>query len=266
MNLSQMAVVMMAWRRPYYLRQTLGAWSRVRGIDGVRTLAIAKADHPPTRDEQSGIILAAEQACGRHIQIWPDSPAATRSNAGHRAIGEAFQQAFRDSGTDFLVYAEEDILPSDDVLEYMRVMATEFEDDHRVLAVCAHTRAGYARSVLGIAEADADPALVRLRPDITGWIFGVWRDRYRDILEPTWDWDCTSGGLNDPAGQGPAGWDWNMTRIVASRGLRCVMPDASRSQNIGQYEGTYANPAAFLATQVASFREHRDPVAYKVVL
>ena len=45
MDLSRMAVVMVAWRRPYYLRETLGAWSRVRGIGDVRTLAIARADY-----------------------------------------------------------------------------------------------------------------------------------------------------------------------------------------------------------------------------
>ena len=163
------------------------------------------------------------------------------------------------------MYGEEDILPSDDVLEYMAWAAGEFGADPRVLGVCAHTHAGYAASELGIEEVDADPALVRLRPRFAGWILGAWRNRYRQVLEPTWDWDCDSGGPGDPAGQGPAGWDWNITRIVEKTGLLCAVPDASRSQNIGQYGGTYAVPDHFPATQVASFREHRDPVIYKVV-
>ena len=265
MDLSRISVVMMAWRRPYYLRETLGAWSRVRGISDVRTLAIAKAEHPPTRDEQSEIISAAAQACGRPIETWPDSPLAVQSTAGHRAIGEAFQRAFSDSGTDFVVYGEEDVLPSSDVLEYMAWGASEFEGDSRVLAVCAHPHIGYVGAELGIDEADADPALVRLRPRFAGWICGVWRNRFTGILEPTWDWDCTSGGPADPAGQGPAGWDHNVTRVMRSRGLLCAVPDASRSQNIGEWGGTYANPADFPATQVASFREHRDPISYQVV-
>jgi hypothetical protein len=44
-----------------------------------------------------------------------------------------------------------------------------------------------------------------------------------------------------------------------------LVPDASRSQNIGQHGGIYANAGDFDWTQARSFREHRGEVAYRLV-
>lgn len=255
----------MAWRRPGYLRETLEAWSQVRGAVDVKTVAIALGEHPPTREHSLAVISLFEKSLGRPVEIWPDSPEALAAPAGHRAIGEAFQRAFSDPDIDFVAYSEEDLVPSADTLELLMWEEEQFRDDDRVLMVCAHNHAFHDWLALGIAEADADPSVVRLRPNFAGWGYGIWRERFQSVLEPVWDWNCSSGGPGDLFGQGPAGQDWNIQRAMVHYGLLCAVPDASRTQNIGQYDGTYAQPGDFAGTQSASFREDFGPVTYRFV-
>jgi len=226
-------------------------------------MAVALNFHP-SNDETLEVVRAAEKSCGRDIEVWMDSPEASAEPAAHKGIGEAFQRAFSDD-VEFVVYGEDDILPSVDVIELM-CYGRKFEIAPQVLCVCAHNHSDHDWfSLSGVAEAAADPSIVRFRRHFSGWIYGIWRDRFRDVLEPVWDWGGVSGGPHDPFGQGPAGQDWNIQRVMTYHGMVTLMPDASRSQNIGQYNGTYAIPEMFPETQSASFREDFGSVEYRLV-
>jgi hypothetical protein len=256
--LGRMSVVVTAWRRPYYLERTLDAWSKVRGVHDVRRFAVALGHDPVTRAEQFEVISQARRRMNRGIEVWEDSPLAVASPGMHRALGEAGQRAFEDPGTGFTVFGEEDILPADDVLEYMSWAEREFRSE-RVLLACAHNCGGQGWDELGIADKDADPEVVRLRPYFNPWIWGTWDDRW-PVLEADWDWSCNSGGPND------SGYDWQIAaRLIPQNGYHCLVPDASRSQNIGRDEGVYAIPDRFGETQSASYRESFGPVAYRLV-
>jgi hypothetical protein len=127
---------------------------------------------------------------------------------------------------------------------------TKFEDDQKVFGVCAHTAEN--------TPADADETAVHLLPRFRTWVWGTWRDRWFDVAVPTWDRDYSSGN--------PSGYDWNLDlRVVPERDMRCVFPLASRSQNIGKFEGVHAQPGEFDATQDPSFREKRGKVSYRLV-
>jgi hypothetical protein len=259
MNLSGTTVVITAWRRPYYLEQTLDAWAKVRGVRDVRRIAVALGWDGATRARQFTVIDHARHSMGRAIEVWEDSPQAMASPGMHRALGEAGNRAFSDDGTLFTVFGEEDIVPSADVLEYMGWANTEFAFGAPLLA-CAHNCGGQGWDELGIKDEDADPAAVRLRPYFQPWIWGTWPDRWERTLEPQWDWECNSGGAND------SGYDWQIaTRIIPGGGHVCLVPDASRSQNIGRDEGVYAMPGNFGATQSASYRPDFGPVTYRLV-
>jgi len=135
------------------------------------------------------------------------------------------------------------------------VAATEFQDNPDVLAVCAHNQHGQGWDERGPArDEDADQDTVRLLPYFNPWCWGTWRDRWEKILEPEWDKDCASGGPAD------SGYDWNVQlRILPRHGMLCVVPDASRSQNIGALEGWASSPEIVARAQSRSFRREREP-------
>lgn len=264
-----MAVMVTAWRRPDYLRQTLESWSRVRGISEVRRFTIALGwSERPVFDQQAEVIDAAKRPPDPlpMLRVKLDSSAARAARGMGRAIGEAVSAAFADPGCEFAVCGEEDVIVSSDVLEYMSWAASEFRDDPRVLTVCAHTPSGQGWDIPGAGlreDPDADPEAVQLIPYFNPWVWGVWRDRWERVIRPRWDWQCDTATRPDGT---DAGYDWHLaTRIIPQGGYVCAVPVASRSQNIGRDGGWAADPAQFDATQSASFKPEREPCAYELI-
>jgi hypothetical protein len=259
---SDTSLLITAWKRPRYLRRTLASWAQAPGAKDLRsvTIALGRSDR---EHEQREIIAVAEGWFGREITVHPDSDAATASPGMHRAIAEGVSAAFAgDPGLEFLICSEEDVLVSDDALAYFAWANAEFCDDPSVLGVLAHSPGGQGWDPhVPADDADADQQAVRLLPYFNAWGWGVWRNRWEQVMEPEWDWECNSGGPMD------SGYDWHLaTRIIPRWNMTCATPDASRSQNIGRFEGWASNPASFSFSQAQSFREHRDPAPYRLVV
>jgi hypothetical protein len=252
-----MAVTLTAYRRPMYLAQTLEGWSKVKGVNYLRQFAVALRPSDRARENLEVIKLA---------QTWFRIPITLRMQSSlamfggpHSAIAWMVSQAFADPQVDFVVASEEDVLPSDDALLFMR-WAARFQKRSDVLAVCAHSQSGQGWDAHEPADdADADQAIVRLLPYYNAWCWGTWRETWNNLLLPDWDWTCTSGGPTT------SGYDWNIQqRILPKHGGLCVVPDASRSQNIGEHEGLYTTPWSFSFSQAQSFRARRGHVAYQL--
>jgi hypothetical protein len=240
--LHRMAVVMTAHRRPGYLRAVLESWSAVRGVCDLALFRVS-LDASDRIDEMYRVVLAS----GFMVDlVLNDPPLGVSANPV-----EAGSAVFRDyPDVDFLVLAEEDLLAADDVLEYMAWGAEQFRHRSEVLAVRAHP-----------GKEGSDASVCRLADGFSPWIWGTWRDRWGGILAPTWDRDYSTGDAECPE----AGFDWNIDRRIMPRnGLKCLVPEVSRSQNIGQQEGVHALPADFPGTVLASFRGHHDPVSYRL--
>jgi len=255
-----MAVMTTAWRRPYYFEPVLGSWAQAAGSGDLRQFAIAIG--PTDRyDAQMALITRMRPRFRTGLDVMMQSDAAIRGNGPHRAIAEAASAVFADPAVKFLVFGEEDVMVSGDVLSYMRWAAARFAGDAGVLAVLAHSAGGQGWDRQEPADdADASQDTARLLPYFNPWCWGTWRDRWEQILEPEWDWDCTSGGVMD------SGYDWNIhSRVLPRHKMTCVVPDASRSQNIGQFEGWASRPEHFPVMQAASFRRERGPVEYRLV-
>jgi hypothetical protein len=256
----QTVIMLTAWRRPYYLEPVLASWARADGIDRVSRLVIALG-RTDRYDQQIALIRRMTRQFPCPVEIAEQSPEAVAAPSAHRAIAEGINGVFADPDTGFVVFGEEDLLVSSDVLAYMEWAREKFADDPRVLCVCGHNRGGSGWDPpVPLEEADADQHAVRLLPYFSGWVNGFWRDRWEKILEPSWDWDATSGG---PA---TSGWDWAIQlRLIPSGNYLCVVPDASRSQNIGQFEGGYAHPDKYQETVSQSWRPAREPGGYELV-
>lgn len=252
MNLSDVALVTTAWRRPYYLEQTLAAWERARGYDQLRH-HIVRAGASDRLDETRRVLNAF---AGRHPHVFVEEDDGTLGPWRVNAAG--FVHAFSDPSVSFAMIAEEDILPADDVLELMTWAATEFADDKEVLVVNAHSRCGQGWDGPEVKDdPDADPCALRLAPYFNQWGWGTWRDRFENVLLPDWDFDGTSGTASQ------SGHDWNI-HLRTMRGHLAVTPDASRTQHIGDKEAWAANEWTLSWSKAASFREHRDPVKFRL--
>lgn len=270
-DFSDMAVIVMAWRRPYYLRETLESYAKARGIQQVKRFIVGLGPHERIQ-QNIEVIEWAEQLMGREIEIKPDSERAIHSPAMHRPMGEAANFAWADPGVGWVILSEDDDPVSDDVLEYMSWARDKFEADEKVLLVCAHNFPGLAdfvgpapgdKTPHALDEADEDQSIVRFKQGFDSHTWGTWRDRWEEVLEPTWDYECNSGGPTT------SGIDWNIaTRVMPRGGYVAVFPDAGRAVNIGRDEGVYMvaedKPVGWRSSN--SFREHREPpVEYRFV-
>jgi len=263
-NLTSTAIVCTAFRRPRYLEPALASWQQARGIGDVHSFTLALGHDRETVAAQSVIFGSFLKAAGigpPRGRVKMDSPQAAASRGMGRAIGEAAVHILADPAVERLIFGEEDVAVARDLPPYFDWAFEKFADDERVLCVLAHSvgGTGWDEPGIGALGADADQEAVRLLPYFNGWVWGTWRDRWEKVLGPTWDWDVTSGGAMD------SGYDHQIhRRVIPQGGYVCVVPDASRSQNIGRFGGWAADPAAFEGTLAASFRADREPVTYRL--
>jgi len=264
-TLASTAVICTAYRRPDYFRQVLASWQAARGIGDIRSFTLALGWHEEKAfADHLAEFGAFRQATGLGTErgrLRIDHSAARRANGMHHALGEAGNHVFADPAVEFTVFGEEDIIVSSDALELMAWGKETFADDPRVLCVCAHNPGaqGWDRRE-PMDDAGADQSAVRLHATFNSWGWGIWRDRWERVMSLGWDWSCNLGGPTT------SGYDWRLLSIVRANGYLCALPDASRSQNIGQHGGWAANPADFPLTQAQSFRADRPgPVAYRLV-
>lgn len=254
--LSNAAIMTTAHKRPKYLKQTLGAWAGARGIEHISRFYVALGVSP-LQDEQLGIIGNFADKIKKPVFVVIDNPPVGPS----RAIGQMAHRAFADSDIDFLIFGEEDILVGDDMLELMSWGKETYASDERVLMVNGHSHCGNGWDGPNVKDdPNADESIIRLETYFHPWCWGTWRDRWEQVIEPTWDWDLTTGSFGYDNG-----YEWNLaTRIMPRGDYVAPTPDVSRSQHIGKDDGWASTPEVYLWGLSHNFREHRDPVTFEV--
>jgi hypothetical protein len=257
--LQDTTLLITANRRPDYLRRTLDSWAQVPEIGRLRGVDVALG-WSPRWDDQLEVIRQAERPLGWSIGVIRDSQAAHNSPGMHRALGEAINRKFGDPRVEYVICGEEDVIVSSDVLAYT-AFAQRWYDEH-VLCICAHNRGGCGWDGLdGPREDDAaDQEKVRLLPYFNPWVWCIGRSQWRNVARPVWDWDCDGGGGQD------SGYDWGMQRLSALGPWRNLVPDAARSQTIGELAGWASTPEIFPLQQSLSFRERRNRPVYRLQL
>ena len=156
-GLPDVVLVCTAWRRPDYLERTLASWTRARGVGRLAHLVVALGQSG-VEDRQRETISLGSAAMGLsgRVTIRPDSPAAIASPGMHRALGEALTWVRDELKPRAVICAEEDIVVSSDVLEYMTWALNRFEDHPLVATVCAHDRSGSGWDIPGIGDLGID--------------------------------------------------------------------------------------------------------------
>lgn len=146
---------------------------------------------------------------------------------------------------DYAILAEDDLVVSDDIIEYHKWAAAEYQSNPDISMICSFFEHA--------ADASLADKVVSVPGFASVWIWGTWRDRWNTIIEPTWDHDYSTGNET-----GPGGWDWNLNkRVLPSLGKSSVQPLNSRVLNIGA-EGTHSSGLV----PCPSFEAHREPCNY----
>lgn len=246
--LSDVAVMTTACWRPYYLRETLAAWSRVRGVREISGFWIALG-WSVRLEEARQVIRDFEKV----IDPVPVHVKEDNRIGPWRAIGEMGELAFKDDRTGYLITCDEDTYVGRDMLDLHRWGKANFQNDARVLLINGHNRCGQGWDGPNVRDsAEADPAVMRLQRYFNAWGWGTWRERYLETILPDWDYD----GRN-------SGYDWNLQTSTMENRL-AVVPDVSRTQHIGYQEGMFSTPDTLSWCKALSFNEMREPAAYRI--
>lgn len=231
-------LVFTAYHRPHYFAQVLDAWTRVRGFTDWKPVVLlepsSQADAMTTLAENAG--AAVRRNPHRYGVL---------SNPWH-----ALNTAFAD-GADFAVLAEDDLLPSTDILE-MFAWAAEQLRATNTLTVCA-------ASLAPTAQPDQQHH-ISLSGTFCSQIWGTWNSRWDVALRDTWDHTYSTG-----ANGAEAGWDWNIYRRIVPAGWRVAHPVASRATHIGEHGGVHTTAVSFPASQLPTFQRYRPPGRYQLV-
>lgn len=230
-------LVFTAYNRPEYLQQTISSWNNVRNLDSWNTTFYIE----PSEDQE----LISSIAMNLNTTV------TTRINSERLGVlvnpWNAINTAF-ENGSDFVVLAEDDVVVSQDILEYFEWTSVEYETAKKILVVNAFSKLGGKANQL-----TQDPQFSPL-------IWGVNRKNWETYLRDTWDKDYSSG-LPDGS---EAGWDWNINRILASYDMYVIRPMQSRSNHIGLF-GTHMTPDLMESSQGQDFSEIRGRQRYNEV-
>ena len=219
--------------RPSYLRTTLDSWKSVRLIS---EWPFRFHIEPSSRRSMCVDIINQwidETGLSDVDLIYNSSRLGVLRNPWH-----ALENAFV-SGAEFALLAEEDIIVSSDILEYVSEVGRRYCSSSEVLAICASNFGN-----------GTDRSITYLAPDFCPLIWGTWSDRWFNILRDTWDLDYSTGNADGSQ----AGWDWNIKmRLIPRLSMVCAHAEVSRALHIGEY-GVHMLPADFPASQARNFQ------------
>ena len=236
-----MHVALTVSNRPHYLSETLACWSKVRGLDKLDEF-VFMVEPTDVATAQLGIIHEFSSAVSHQVNV--------RVMVNPRIYGvlhnpwEAFETCFK-RGAGYTILAEEDLLVSDDILEYHEWARIKYRHDPQIAMNSSFS-----------LHNGAENEVVR-QEYFECWIWGTWQDRWYSTLRDSWDHDYST--YNGSPGH-ESGWDWNInTRIMPKSDMRCIVPVASRSRSIGLY-GVHSSPENHV--DAPSFLDHRESQDY----
>lgn len=182
-----------------YATRTLDSWRGVRGVDRARLLFQCEPD-PPMVD-----LVSAKADFGVGTTIGVNTRWLGNEVNTYAALAAAFE-----TGTDFVVCAEDDVLVAQDALEYFAWASAAYAADETVLTV-----SGFQNAVRG------EPCEVFRRQWFTGCVWGMWPRSWEQVRD-RW-----------PGGPTPHSWDWYLCEVMKASGQVAVEPCVTRGQHIG---------------------------------
>jgi hypothetical protein len=222
-------VSLTAWKRPYYLRETLAALEAASSeID--EPVYVATRVEPNEREDE---VLALLGRGPRWLTtLNEDLLGLQRNNLA--AISDAWELAEL-TGEDYVLGLSEDIVLAPDALRLAVWMRERYRTDRHVQFTGLFSGAEPKRFEAG---GDAQPPAGYLRVTKSEWFYcqgwGTWRDRWEEDWLPNWN----------RVGRGDS-WDSNVNPFVM-QGRVQTLPLLSRCKHIGLLGGTHSTPENFV--------------------
>jgi hypothetical protein len=239
------ALLLTAFDRPQYLAPVLDSWSGVRGLhDWHLRVAVEPSS---ARDAVVELVDAFVRRTGH-----PDTEVVLNpERLGVLENPYVHLDALFAADHGFVVRTEDDLVVSDDVLELFAQVAGTYADDPSVATAHAFSRDAPGPESPG-------PEVLARTSEFCPWVWGTWRDRWLNLIGPTWDRDYST--YNGSPGF-ETGWDWNLnTRVFPTYGLHAVAPAVSRVRNIGKV-GEHGTPDDLVPAP--TFVAHQPPQRFR---
>jgi hypothetical protein len=233
-------LVFTAYNRPFYFKEVIESWNNVRNLQNWNASFFIE----PSEIQDEMIELAFNLNTSVATLVNPERVGVLTNP--WNALNDAFER-----GADFAVLAEDDVVVSQDILEFFEWTALEYQTGHNVLAVNAFSQ----------LEDEGKTNQIILDNKFSPLIWGVWRNRWEDYLRDTWDKSYSTGNADGSE----AGWDWNINRIIAANDLKIVKPLHSRSDHIGEFLGTHMTPDLFDQSRGFNFSQARGRFRYQEI-
>ena len=229
------AIVFTAYNRIDYLEQTIDAWSKV---DNLYKFDIYFSVEPSDKiDVIKSMLKKFGDKVYSNVHVKYNEELYGCAKNTWKSLNYLFNRY------DFVILAEDDIVPSQDIADYFIYLEEKYRDIDEVAIISASNRAG-----------ENKPTQVVRTPGFPGLIWGTWSKYWKNYFRDTWDFGYTTGTPETPQ----SGWDWNLTlRIMPKNNLWCIYPVASRSQHIG-INGLHCNEEIFDETTSPSFKERHE--------
>lgn len=224
-------IIFTGYNRVGYLNKTLDAWADVRGLE---EYDIYFKIEPSDR---LGLIMESinrfKSKVNSSVEVLVNETVLGCAKNSWEAIDFMFQRY------QFVILAEDDIVPSKDIAEFFTYLENKYRDDEEVAIISANNE------VEGF-----DSVSISKIGNFRVHIWGTWKDTWNKYIRDTWDFDYSSGVQG-----GPSGWDWNLTlRVLPDNNLKSIAPHSSRSQHIGE-NGIHCTPEIYKDMIMKSFNE-----------
>jgi hypothetical protein len=211
------SVVVIAHRRPEYLRVCLEALNKCRGIEDWRV--IVGFDGPLGDGQRNCYQVAYAISGGRWYLL---------SNPGNSGVNEHGRQrlnlVLEQFESPMALVVEEDVILSADALELCDWFYAHPERDN------------YACLLLhNFSETSRWRCTMQETMHFSPWGWAVTREMWNRWFKP--NWMCKKVP--------PFGWDWSLGYVIQKNGLKCLHPALSRVRNIGREGGVYETPEHF---------------------
>lgn len=227
------AIVFTVFDRPEFLEPTLESWLNVEYLDQYDIFF--KVEPSEKNNEVLNIIKNFSYKSGKDVKIM--------LNSTRRGVllnpWEAIDLLVNKFSYDFFILAEDDLIVSNDILNYFNQAIHKYSSQENVLCICSMNDTDLNDEYV-FQEVDSFRVLV----------WGTWASKWNNYLRDTWDKDYSSG-----IDGGPSGWDWNISlRVIPQNNLICIAPSTSRVQHIGSH-GTHVLPENYESTRLKTFKD-----------
>ena len=217
----EIRVAFLGYNRPGYFSSTMASW-RTALVGGDRYRPTLYLEPSPAEAEMRRLFRGTGP-----VRV---NPRRLGIETNYFAtMGRIFGE---DPTVEAVVMAEDDVLVSSDVMDYFEWAFAEHAKDDSILAVCAFSN-------LTVPDGFGPEHGIRY-PYFFPWVWGTWRNRWEELLEPQWEFRHIPG------------WDVGLGVVMNACGLRCAMPAHTRADHIGAV-GIHMRPEGLAGTRHASF-------------